>query len=94
MVSKFHNITRYPKGQVNKVYTIVKGRETFNGRHAVTLTGCREVNYVLLEAKSVYVFWARLSSFDQLGFISDLLWFQSSTKESMIPKDKKLKFIL
>ena len=29
IVSKFHNETRDPKGQENKIYTIVKGRETF-----------------------------------------------------------------
>ena len=30
IVSKFHNETHDPKGQENKIYTIVKGRETFN----------------------------------------------------------------
>ena len=29
IVSKFHNETHDPKGQENKIYTIVKGRETF-----------------------------------------------------------------
>ena len=29
IVSKFHNETQDPKGQENKIYTIVKGRETF-----------------------------------------------------------------
>ena len=28
IVSKFHNETHDPKGQENKIYTIVKGRET------------------------------------------------------------------
>ena len=28
IVSKFHNETQDPKGQENKIYTIVKGRET------------------------------------------------------------------
>ena len=35
MVSKFHNETHDPKGQENKIYTIVKGRETFYRRHTV-----------------------------------------------------------
>ena len=30
MVSKFHNETHDPKGQEDKIYTIVKGRETLN----------------------------------------------------------------
>ena len=29
IVSKFHNETHDPKGKENKIYTIVKGRETF-----------------------------------------------------------------
>ena len=35
IVSKFHNETHDPKGQENKFYTIVKGRETFYSRHTV-----------------------------------------------------------
>ena len=35
IVSKFHNETYNPKGQENKIYTIVKGRETFYHRHTV-----------------------------------------------------------
>ena len=33
IVSKFHNETHDPKGQENKIYIIVKGRETFYHRH-------------------------------------------------------------
>ena len=29
IVSKFHNETHNPKGQENKIYTVVKGREAF-----------------------------------------------------------------
>ena len=47
IVSKFHNETHDPKGQENKIYTIVKGRETFNRRHTVPVTSCSEVKYVL-----------------------------------------------
>ena len=47
IVSKFHNETHDPKGQENKIYTIVKGRETFYRRHKVSVTSCSEVKYVL-----------------------------------------------
>ena len=35
IVSKFHNETHDLKGQENKIYNIVKGRETFYRRHTV-----------------------------------------------------------
>ena len=47
IVSKFHNETHDPKGQENKIYSIVKGRETFYRRHTVPVTSCSEVKYVL-----------------------------------------------
>ena len=47
IASKFHNETYDPKGQENKIYTIVKGRETFYRRHTVPVTSCSEVKYVL-----------------------------------------------
>ena len=47
IVFKFHNETHDPKGQENKIYTIVKGRETFYRRHTVPLTSCSAVKYVL-----------------------------------------------
>ena len=47
IVSKFHNETYDPKGQENKIYTIVKGRETFYHRHTVPVTSCSKVKYVL-----------------------------------------------
>ena len=46
IVSKFHNETHDPKGQENKIYTIVKDRETFYRRHTVPVTSCSEVKYV------------------------------------------------
>ena len=39
IVSKLHNETYYPKGQENKIYTIVKGRETFYRRQPSVLRG-------------------------------------------------------
>ena len=47
IVSKFLNETHDPKGQENKIYTIVKGRETLYRRHKVQVTSCSEVKYVL-----------------------------------------------
>ena len=47
IVLKFHNETHDPKGQENKIYTIVKGRETFYHRYTVPVTSCSEVKYVL-----------------------------------------------
>ena len=47
IVSKFHYETHDLKGQENKVYTIVKSRETFYRRHIVPVTSCSEVKYVL-----------------------------------------------
>ena len=47
IVPKFYNETHDPKGQENKIYTIVKGRETFYRRHTVPVTSCCKVKYVL-----------------------------------------------
>ena len=47
IVSKLHDETYDPKGQEDKIYTIVKGRETFYRRHTVPVTSCSEVKYVL-----------------------------------------------
>ena len=46
-VLKFYNEIHDTKGQENKIYTIVKGRETFYRRHRVPVTSCSEVKYVL-----------------------------------------------
>ena len=47
IVSKFHNETHDPKGQENKIYTIVKDREMFYRHNTVPDTSCSEVKYVL-----------------------------------------------
>ena len=47
IVSKFHNGTHDPKEQENRIYTIVKDRETFYRRHTVPVTSYSEVKYVL-----------------------------------------------
>ena len=46
IVSEFHNETHDFKGQENKIYTIVKGREKFYRRHTVPIISCSEVKYV------------------------------------------------
>ena len=71
IVLKFHNETHDPKGQENKIYNIVKGRETFYRRHTVPVTSCSKIKYVLkrvsfrskecikeLKLECVY-FWAK-----------------------------------
>ena len=85
MVSKLDNETYDSKGQENKIYTIVNGRETFYRRHTVPVTSCSEVKYVLKKVSfgskecikelklGVHIFWARLASFCHLGFTSDPL---------------------
>ena len=40
IISKFPNETNDPKGQENKIYTIVKGSETFYRCHTVPITSC------------------------------------------------------
>ena len=47
IVSKFHSETHDPKGQENKIYTIVKGRQTFYRRHTVTPAVVKSNKYVL-----------------------------------------------
>ena len=52
IISKFSNESHDSKGQENKIYTIVKGRETFYRRHTVPITSCSEVKYVLKKVMS------------------------------------------
>ena len=47
MVSKSHNRFHDPKGQENKIYTLLKGREMFYCNHTVPFTSCSDVKYVL-----------------------------------------------
>ena len=46
IVSKFHNETHVPKGQENKIGTIVKGRETFYSVLSKSLTST-QVQFVV-----------------------------------------------
>ena len=52
IISKFLNESHDPKGQENKIYTIVKDRETFYRRHTVPITSCSEIKYVLKKVMS------------------------------------------
>ena len=45
--SKLQNGFNVSKGLENKIYTMMKGRETFYGDHTVPVTSCSEVQYVL-----------------------------------------------
>ena len=102
LVSKFHNETHDPKGQENKVYTIVKGRgstaATQSQSPAVVKSNMFFKGYPL-EAKtalknwnlSVHIFWARLASFWHLGFISDPLLVSKFHNETHDPKGQENK---
>ena len=61
IVSKFHNETHDPKGQENKIYTIVKGRETFYRHHKSQSPAVVKSNMFLkwypLEAKTAPNNW-------------------------------------
>ena len=103
IVSKFNNETHDPKGHENKIYTIVKGRETYYRRHTVPVTSCSEVKYVLkkvsfrskectkeLKLECAY-FLGRLASFGQLGLISDPLIVSKFHNETHDPKGQENK---
>ena len=45
--SKLQNGINDPKELENKIYTLIKGRETFYGDHTVPVTSYREVQYIL-----------------------------------------------
>ena len=104
IVSKLHNETHDPKGQENKIYIIVKGREMFYRRHTVPVTSCSEVKYVLkrvsfgskdctkeLKLECAIISWARLASFYHLGFISDPLIVSKFHNETHDPKGQENK---
>ena len=55
IVFKFHYETHDPKGQDNKIYTILKARETFYHRHIVPITSYSEVKCVLKKV----ILWKR-----------------------------------
>ena len=106
IVSKFHNETYDPKGQDNKIYTIVTGRETFYRRHTVPVTSCSEVKYVLktvsfgskdcikeLKQECAYS-WASLASFCHLGVISDPPIVSKFHNETYDPKGREIKSTL
>ena len=101
-VSKFHNEAHDPEGQVNKIYTIVKGRETFYRRHTVPITSCSEVKYVLKrvfvgskdctkELKLECAYFLGQTCFCQLGFISDPLTVSKFHIETHDPKGQENK---
>ena len=79
IVSKFHNQTHEPKGQENKIYTIVKGRETFYRRHTVPVTSCSEVKYVFkgvcsIKFDTVKSGWSIVYIEGLLGIMSEMFF--------------------
>ena len=103
IVSKVHNEKHDPKGQENKIYTIMKGMETFYHRHKVPITSCTEVKYVLKKfsfgskecTKELKLecanYLAGLASFCNLGLISDPLIVFKFHNETHDPKGQENK---
>ena len=92
-----------PRDKKNKIYTIVKGWETFCRRHTVPVTSCSEVKYVLkrvsfgnkdctkeLKLECAY-FLGQTSYFCHLGFISDPLIVSKFYNETHDPKGQETK---
>ena len=103
IVSKFHNETHDPKGQENKIYTIVNGMETYYRRHTVPITSCSEIKYVLkmvsLRSKErikelipeCAYFLGQTASFGHLGLISDPLIVSKFHNETHDPNGQENK---
>ena len=92
IVSKFHNETNDSKGPENKIYNIVKGRETLYRRNTVPITSCSEIKYVL---KKVILWKQRMhqlklecASFGHLGLINDPLMVLKFHNETHDPKNR------
>ena len=85
MVSKFHNGIRDPKGQENKIYTVVKAvRRSIAATQSLS-PAVLEPNTSLKrfffgsknytkepKEQRTQIFWNNLASFEHLGIISDL----------------------
>ena len=88
IISKFSNESHDPKGQENKIYTIVKSRETFYGRHTVPLTSCSEVKYVLKKVIS----GMKLSLNQVWDRTAALTGFSRSTAQKIVEDKKKVNY--
>ena len=86
IISKFSNESHDPKGQENKIYTIVKDRETFYRRHTVPITSCSEVKYVLKKVMS----GMKLSLNQILDKTAALTGFSRSTTQKIVEEMKTL----
>ena len=88
IISKFSNKSHDPKGQENKIYTKVKGRETFYRRHTVPITSCNEVKYVLKKVMSgmklsLNQVWDRTAAFTGVS---------RSTAQKIVEEKKKVNY--
>ena len=88
IISKFSNESHDPKGQENKIYTIVKDRETFYRRHTVPITSCSEVKYVLKKV----MFGMKLSLNQILDKTAALTGFSRSTAQKIVEEKKTLNY--
>ena len=88
IISKFSNESHDPKGQENKIYTIVKDRETFYRRHTVPITSWSEVKYVLKKVMS----GMKLSLNQILDNFAALTGFSRSTAQKIVEEKKTLNY--
>ena len=88
IISMFSNESHDPKGQENKIYTIVKDRETFYRRHTVPITSCSEVKYVLKKVMS----GMKLSLNQILDKTAALTGFSRSTAQKIVEEKKTLNY--
>ena len=88
IVSKFSNESHDPKGQENKIYTIVKGRVTFYCRHTVQIISCSEVKYVLKKVMS----GMKLSLNQVWDRTAALTGISRSTAQKIVEENKKVNY--
>ena len=88
IISKFINESHDPKGQGNKIYTIVKGRETFYRRHTVPINSCSEVKYVLKKV----MYGMKLSLNQVWDRTAALTGVSRSTAQKIVEEKKKVNY--
>ena len=88
IISKFSNESHDPKGQENKIYTIVKDTETFYRRHTVPITSCSEIKYVLKKV----MYGMKLSLNQVWDRTAALTGVSRSTAQKIVEEKKKVNY--
>ena len=86
IISKFSNESHDPKGQENKIYTIVKDTETFYRRHTAPITSCSEIKYVLKKV----MYGMKLSMNQVWDRTAALTGVSRSTAQKIVEEKKKV----